>query len=159
MNKSFFDNFKKYSALALLIAVFSVSTATLVFAADPTKEVNTGAKTATPTQTPQSTFTLQNPLKVNSVGGLIQNFVVIFSYVVILFAVLALIWVGLQFILARGDVAKMKELKEWLLWIVVGVAVVIGARLIIQVVINTLSATGAIDQGIINSTDNALRGR
>ncbi len=109
-------------------------------------------------QTTSSTFTLKNPLKVDSVGGLISNFVEIFSYVVILFAVLALIWVGLQFILVRGDVTKMKELKEWLLYIVVGVAVIIGASIIIRVVISTLSATGIVDQGVINSTNNALGG-
>lgn len=106
-----------------------------------------------------STFTLQNPLKVDSIGGLVQNFVEIFSYIVILFAVLALVYVGLRFILARGDPSKMNELKSWLLWIVVGVAIVIGARIIIQVVINTLSATGAVDQSVINSTNNAINGR
>jgi hypothetical protein len=106
---------------------------------------------------PSSSFIpLQNPLKADSVGELIQDFVVIFSYLVILGAVLALIWVGLQFILARGNPAKMTELKEWLLWIVVGVAVVIGARLIIQVVINTLSASGAVDQQTIQSAQNAV---
>lgn len=106
------------------------------------------------------TVKLQNPLKnIDSVGSLVQKFVEIFSYIVILFAVLALIWVGLQFILARGDSTKMKELKEWLFWIVVGVAVVIGARIIIEVIINTLSATGTVDQSIINSTNNALNGR
>lgn len=104
---------------------------------------------------PQGTFTLSNPLKVDSVAGLVQNFVEIFSYVVIIIAVLLLIWVGLQFILARGDSAKMKELKEWLFWIVIGVAVVIGARVIVEIVINTLSATG-VDPNVINSARNAL---
>jgi prepilin signal peptidase PulO-like enzyme (type II secretory pathway) len=101
-------------------------------------------------------FTLKNPLKVDSIGGLVQNFVEIFSYIVILFAVLALVYVGLKFILARGNVDEMKKLKDWLLWIVVGVAVVIGARVIVQVVISTLSASGTIDQGVINSTRDAL---
>jgi hypothetical protein len=107
---------------------------------------------------PVPMVTLQNPLKVNSIGGLVQDFVVIFSYIVILFAVLMLIWVGLKFILARGNVEEMKKLKSWLLWIVVGVAIVIGARVIVQVVISTLSASGTIDQRIINSTNNALSG-
>jgi preprotein translocase subunit YajC len=74
---------------------------------------------------------------------------------VIILAVLTLIWVGLQFILARGDVAKMKELKEWLLWIVVGIAVVISARLIVDIVINTLSATGTIDANTLNTIKSA----
>lgn len=107
---------------------------------------------------PAKTFTLTSPLKVKSVGGLVQNFVEIFSYIVILFAVLALIWVGFQFIWARGNATKMTELKSWLMWIVVGVAVVIGARIIIQVVINTLAATGAVDQRTIQSVKKANSG-
>ncbi len=100
-------------------------------------------------------FTLKNPLKVDSIGGLVQNFVEIFSYIVILFAVLMLVFVGLKFILARGNVEEMKKLKDWLLRIVVGVAVVIGARVIIQVVINTLSASGTVDQQTIQSVKKA----
>ncbi|MEN9912985.1 MAG: Type secretion system pilin [Candidatus Parcubacteria bacterium] len=99
---------------------------------------------------------LTNPLKVDSVGGLIQSFVEIFSYIVVLAAVLALIWVGLKFILARGNPEEMNRLKGWLSWIIIGVAVVIGARIIIQVVINTLSASGVVDQRTIQSAQNAL---
>ncbi len=111
----------------------------------------TSVPTSQPAPKPQQTFTLSNPLKVNSVGDLVKNFVDIFSTVVIILAVLTLIWVGLQFILARGDVAKMKELKEWLLWIVVGIAVVVSARLIVDIVINTLSATGTVDANTFNT--------
>ncbi len=103
--------------------------------------------------------TLTNPLskKYDSIGGIVQGFVEIFSYIVVLGAVLALIWVGLQFILARGNPTKMNELKGWLFYIIIGVAVVIGARIIIQVVINTLSASGVVDQRVIQSTQNALK--
>lgn len=109
--------------------------------------------------TTTKTSTLTNPLKVDSISGLVQTFVEIFSYLAILFAVLALIWVGFRFILARGDSTKMNELKSWLMWIVVGVAVVIGARLIIQVVINTLSATGTVNPGVIQSVQKAASGQ
>jgi hypothetical protein len=109
---------------------------------------------ATSSDTPR-TFTLSNPLKVDSISGLVQNFVEIFSYVVIIIAVLLLVWVGLQFILARGDASKMKELKEWLFWIVIGVAVVIGARVIVEVVINTLASSG-VDPNTINTVRGAL---
>lgn len=107
------------------------------------------------TEDKTETFTLSNPLKVDSVAGLVQNFVTIFSYVVIIIAVLLLVWVGLQFILARGDSGKMKELKEWLFWIVIGVAIVIGARIIVEVVINTLSASG-VDPAVIDNARKAL---
>ena len=101
---------------------------------------------------------MQNPLSKNfdSVGSLISGFLDIFSYLVILLAVLLIIWVGLQFVLARGNPDRIKELKIWLLWIVVGVAIVIGARIIVSAVINTLSATGMVNQNVINQTHNAL---
>lgn len=104
-------------------------------------------------------FYLQNPLnsKFNSVGGLVQGALEIFSYLVVLFAVLMLIWVGLQFVLAQGNPSKMNELKSWLLWIVVGVAIVIGARIIVTVVINTLQATGTVSPGVIQNAQNALQ--
>ena len=105
------------------------------------------------------TFTLQNPLKVNSVGDFIKSAVTIFTYLVILFAVLAFVWVGFQYILARGDPGKMKELSSWLLAIVIGVAIVIGARLMIQIVINTLSATGVVNSNVIQSANNALQNK
>lgn len=132
--------------------------------------VTAWAQTPTPTPAPgtgtgstggaaQNMFYIQNPLnpRFNSVGGLINGFLEIFSYLVILFAVLMLIWVGLQFVLAQGKPDRMKELKNWLLWIVVGVAIVIGARIIVAVVINTLQATGVVNQGVIQNANNALR--
>ena len=106
-------------------------------------------------------FYIQNPLnpQFNSVGGLVSGFLEIFSYLVILFAVLMLIWVGLQFVLAQGNAERMKELKKWLLWIVVGIALVIGARIVVAVVISTLDATGVVNQGVIRGARNALDGR
>jgi len=107
-----------------------------------------------------TTFTLQNPLKVNSIGGLVQNFVEIFSYIVILLGVLVLIYVGFEYILAsaQGNSAKIKELHMWLLWVVVGIAIVLAARVMVDIVINTISATGAISPGVIQSAHNASAG-
>lgn len=107
---------------------------------------------------PAPLATLSNPLRVSSVGGLVQNFVEIISYVLIILAVLALVWTGAQYIFARGDSGKMTELSNRLLLIVIGVAVVISARLIVQIVINTLSATGTVDPRTLQSVDNAARG-
>lgn len=119
---------------------------------NPPSQTNVNARSGT--------FHLQNPLdpKFNSVGSLVQGFLEIFSYLVVLLAVLMLIWVGLQFVLAQGKPDRMKELKNWLLWIVVGVAIVIGARIIVTVVINTLEATGTVSPGVIQNANNAIRG-
>lgn len=108
-------------------------------------------------------FYLQNPLCQGSttsfgctVGGIISGFLSVLSYLAVLLAVLAIIWVGLQFVLARGNSERMKELKEQLMWIVIGVAIVIGARIIVNVVINTLEATGTINSNVIQSAHSAL---
>ncbi|MDE1975077.1 MAG: TrbC/VirB2 family protein [Patescibacteria group bacterium] len=105
-------------------------------------------------------FYLQNPLsdKFNTVGGIVNGFMEILSYLAVLFAVLMLVWVGLQFILAQGKPERMNELKKWLYYIVIGVAIVIGARIIVQTVINTLQATGTVSTGVINNANNALKG-
>lgn len=160
---SYSSHITKSLKVIVLLVVFFAPVAT--FAADPPSTPSTidnpdrAASTIDQPLKNSSVITLKNPLKVNSIGELVQNFVEIFSYIVILGAVLALIWVGLQFILARGNPAKMTELKGWLFWILIGVAVVIGARLIIQVVINTLAASGAVDQRTIQSAQKAANGQ
>ncbi|MCX6715882.1 MAG: hypothetical protein NT077_02560 [Candidatus Taylorbacteria bacterium] len=146
----------------------------VAYAYNPDDAPNPGAQTPTATnpgaqapqapnqgtQTGSKNFYLQNPLdpKFNSVGGLVQGFLEIFSYLVVLFAVLMLIWTGLQFVLAQGKSDRLNELKTQLLWIVVGVAVVIGARIIVSVVINTLEVTGTVNQSVIQNAKNAVGG-
>ena len=110
----------------------------------------------TTSNTNPTTFTLSNPLQVNSVGALVESAAEIFSFIVIIFAVIALVWVGLQYILAQGKPERLKELSRDLLGIVIGVAIVIGARVLITIVINTLSASGTVSSGVINSANNAL---
>ena len=100
--------------------------------------------------------TLANPLKVNSVGELVNTILVAITYLAVLFAVLALIWVGFKFIAARGNPAKTKEAGQWLGYIVIGIAVILGARLILAIVLNTLQATGTLNPQVIQSAQNAL---
>lgn len=152
-------NIIKYLAGAFLLIVLLLGSNSFVFAQGTTVTPvsNTGSQTVTPGSS--GSFSLQNPLsnKYKTVGGLVGGFMEYFSYLVILFAVLALIYVGLQFVLAQGKPDKMKELKGWLGWIIVGVAIVIGARILVNVVINTLQATGAVNPNVINSANNALK--
>lgn len=102
---------------------------------------------------------LQNPLssRFSSIGQIISGFLEILSYLAILLAVLAIIWIGLQFVLAAGNSEKIKELKMQLTWVVVGVAIVIGARIIVSLVVNTLSATGVVSPTVIQSANQALQ--
>jgi len=108
-------------------------------------------------------FTLQNPLRsdIDSVGALVQAFIEIITYIAIIFAVLAFIWVGFQYVTsaATGNASKIKELHKQLMWLVIGVAIVIAARVIIQIVINTISATGTVSPTVIQSANDALQGK
>jgi uncharacterized protein involved in response to NO len=105
------------------------------------------------------TFTLSNPLKVDSIGGLVITLLEVVTYVLILFAVLALIFVGFRYVLyaSQGNAEGIKKQHTALLWLVVGITVLIGARVIVQVVINTLSATGTVSPSIIQGAQNALK--
>ena len=108
---------------------------------------------------PQSNiFQLKNPLssQYTTVGGLIKGFVEIFSYLAVLFGVLALIWVGFKMVLARGNVTEAMKAKDQLIWVVVGIAVVLSARVIITVVINTLEASGTVNPNVIQKAKDAV---
>ncbi len=101
---------------------------------------------------------LSNPLSgATSVGQIVGTFAQVFTYIVVLFGVLALIWTGLQYILAQGKPDKLTELNKKLLWIVIGIAIVIGARIIVGLVINTIAATGAVNPNVIQQAQNAAR--
>jgi len=106
-------------------------------------------------------FYLQNPLdqsKFNTVGGIINGFADIFTYLAVLFAVLMIIYVGLRFVLAQGNPVELTTRKDQLLWLLVGVAIIIGARLIVSVVVKTLETAGVVNTSVTNSANNALIG-
>jgi heme/copper-type cytochrome/quinol oxidase subunit 2 len=106
-------------------------------------------------------FPLQNPLNkdISSVGDLIQAVIEILTYLFIIFAVLMFIYIGFQYVTnaAQGNAKKIEELHKQLMWLVIGVAVVIGARVIIQVVINTIAATNTVSPSVIDSANKAAK--
>jgi|GEM_PF-4396365 hypothetical protein len=126
----------------------------------PTINNDTSLTGPAPSSNNSGTFTLHSPLdpKITSVGGLVQTFIDVISYILILFGILALMWTGLQYVLAQGNSDRIKELHKTLLAIVIGIAIVIGARVIVQVVINTLKATNVINSSTLNQVQNAATG-
>ncbi len=105
-----------------------------------------------------SVTTLCNPLQgVNSISDLVLKFMVIVSYLAVIFGVLMLIWIGLQFVMAQGKPEEIKKHREQLLWVIVGIGVVLGAKVLVTMVINTLQATGTVNSTVLNNTSNALK--
>ncbi|MCX6719389.1 MAG: pilin [Candidatus Taylorbacteria bacterium] len=145
-----------------MVFVLTIATFPAFVLADPVTAPNNGVNTGTSqtvTQSSQgnaSTATLQNPLKVNSLGDAINTAVDIFTYIAIIGAVLAFIVIGLQFILARGNPTEISKAREWLWYAIIGTAIVLGARVIIQIVLATLNVSGAVKPEILQSAQSVL---
>ncbi len=159
------SSIKKISfTIAVLVLVMLQGTLVLAQTGVTSTTGNSGSGATSVTGPDKSgIFTLQNPLKadINSIGDLIQAFIDIVTYLLIIFAVLMFIYVGFLYIksAAEGNASKIKDLHTQLMWLVVGVAIVIGARVIVQVVINTISATGTINPSVIESANRAAERR
>ncbi len=151
--------YNKFKIIVIALLCTSIlSYGTLIYAQAGTQVG--GSNKGTVTQVPGSSTggTLQNPLQVNSIGDAINKGVEIFSYLAILVAVIMVIYVGLKFILAQGKPDKLKEASKWLGYIVIGVAIILGARLMISIVINTLEATKVVDPKVIQSAKTVVSG-
>lgn len=145
------------SMLLALVLVFALAIPNTSFAQATGGGSNAGATATGGGTNSGGSATLANPLKVDSIGSLVSSFADIIAYVLVLFAVLVLIYTGLQFILAQGNPGKLSELRTRLLAVVIGIAIVIGARVIVWVVINTLQASGVVSSSTLQSARNAAQ--
>lgn len=91
---------------------------------------------------------LVNPLKAESIEEVIFLAVDLAVYVGTAFAVLAIIFVGFKFVWAQGKPEEIKDAQRWLLYIVVGLAILISAKVIVTIVENTLVDSGVVNQGV-----------
>jgi len=94
---------------------------------------------------------ISNPLKVGSIRDVIFLLVDIAVYLGGAFAVLAIIYVGFEFVLAQGKPEKIKEAKMKFLYIIVGLAILISAKAIVVIVQNTLVNSGVVDKSVFNN--------
>ena len=102
-------------------------------------------------QAADSSATLPNPLKVSSVSDLLYLIANIGTYIGVILAVLALIWVGFRFVAAQGNPEKITDAKHAFFWIIIGVAVLIGASAIIGILKSTLTSAGVVQPNTFNS--------
>ena len=93
---------------------------------------------------PSTMTTLCNPLNANSIQDIILLLVNIAMYVGVILAVLALIYVGFKFIAAQGNPAKLEAARKFLLGIVIGIAILLGAQAIVLIIKNTLTSAGVV---------------
>lgn len=149
---------KKLILIALFVSVGLLVSSGLVFAAgatgSPSSPGATGSPNPEPKTTTQPTQKLQNPLKVDSISAVILLVVDIMVYVGVSFAILAIIFVGFKFVMAQGNPAEITKAKEWFLYIIIGLAVLISSKVIVEIVKNTLIKSGVVDNNFLGGNDN-----
>ncbi len=95
---------------------------------------------------------LPNPIKASNIQDLIYLIVNIVTYIGMILAILALIWVGFKFVAAQGNSDKLTDARREFLYVVIGIAILIGAAAITDVIKTTLTSAGVVDNSFFTTT-------
>lgn len=82
---------------------------------------------------------ITNPLKVDSIKDLIFEVVKVATTIGFYVAVFFIIYSGFLFVTARGNEKKVGDAKNAIIWTVIGTAILLGARVIADVIQGTLN--------------------
>ncbi len=82
---------------------------------------------------------LENPLSTNSVEGLMTLLMDIVVRIGAVVSVFALIYVGYLFVEAMGKPEKIKTARKAFLYTVIGIAILVGAKVITVLIENTIN--------------------
>ncbi|MEI7720019.1 MAG: pilin [bacterium] len=96
-----------------------------------------------------SGFCFQNPLKINTICGLVKQILSIFLALGTPVAVLFLVYAGFMFVLARGNPTKLGTAKRNITHVILGICIFLGAWLLGQVVANTINT---VAPGTVNTS-------
>lgn len=83
---------------------------------------------------------LENPLKADSIEALLLVLVDGVVQLGAIVVVLALVWAGFQFAAAQGNQEKLQGARSTLVWTVVGAAILLGAKVIVEVIEATIKS-------------------
>jgi hypothetical protein len=139
--------------LTLLFPVFATFAQTPVIppptaAPTPATPASPGAPTAQPTPVPSNSnsglsFSIQNPLKFDSIPQLftaiLNIFIVILTPLVVIFIILA----GFKYVMAQGNPAKIQEATQALTYAIIGGILIVGATAITAIIGNFIDAFAA----------------
>ncbi|MEK7120517.1 MAG: hypothetical protein AAB840_00310 [Patescibacteria group bacterium] len=83
-----------------------------------------------------------NPLKggVDTLMGLLTLVVDAVMYIAVPVIIILFIYAGLKFVMARGVPAEIDKAKEMFKWLVIGSAIILGAKLLISILENTINS-------------------
>lgn len=138
--------------LSSIVAIFLMS-AGVVWAqagGSPSGSGASGDPNPKPAESGQKFVQLQNPLKVNNVREVIFFIVDMAVYVGVSFSILAIIWTGFKMVMAQGNSKEIEDARSRLLWILIGLAVLLSSKVIVDIVQNTLVKSGVVNEKVIN---------
>lgn len=84
-----------------------------------------------------------NPIGTDSIQGLVSAILDVIVAIGTPIAVVFLIFSGFKFVFARGNSSKLTEARETFIWTIVGIVILLGARLLSEVVKGTVEQLGA----------------
>ena len=93
--------------------------------------------------TPSGGSTILNPLGVYSICAFLKSLIAAGVTLGLPIAIIFLILSGLRFVTARGDTTKLKEARTNFFYTIIGIGIFLGAWLITDVIINTVSQISA----------------
>ncbi|QQG45615.1 MAG: TrbC/VirB2 family protein [Candidatus Sungiibacteriota bacterium] len=79
---------------------------------------------------------IPNPIKSQDFGELVKTIARGIQTIALPLAVVAIVFAGFQMIISSGNEAKLKEAKKTLTWVLVGTAIVVGATVLAEVMVN-----------------------
>lgn len=119
---------------------------TVSFAADPGDITNNGGDITNDggeiisPPAPGTTMELANPLKAKSIDAFILSIIEVIMVFLIPIIVLYIMYAGFLFVTARGNATQIADAKRALLYAIIGGVIVVGAKLIIDVIQGTVDA-------------------
>lgn len=139
-----------FSALIVVLVSF---TGTFAFAEIPP---STGGPTEIPPSTggpttnpPAKMIKLESPIKAKSLKDLLLSLVDLAIFIGSIVAVFTFIWVGFKLVMAQGNPGEIEKAKEWFTAAIIGTAILISSKVIVEVVRNTLTSSGLVNEQLL----------
>lgn len=89
--------------------------------------------------------TLGNPLNADSIEELLLGLVDIAIYIGTIIAILMIIYTGFMYIMARGNPTKIADVHRLFMYVVIGIAILLGSKVIVEIIKNTFISAGVVD--------------
>lgn len=139
---------KKIILSVLFLSVFTIASVPIFVNAQTPQSGgtnNTATEQSGGTNNTTGMPKLTNPVKgINSIEDVLFKAVDIAIFLGVIIAVFMFIFIGFKLVMAQGEPKALGEAKNWFLAAVIGTAILIGSKVIVEVIKNTLTEAGVV---------------